>query len=211
MNATHVSPRRYGGRTAEERHAERKAALTASAIDLWQEHGWSGVTMRGVCSAAGLTDRYFYESFSDRDALLGAIWDQMRDEVFVALFQIVEQNPDGAPLDLLGSAIDTLFHDMSEAPARIQILFGDHAGSEVLEQRRHDAIQLVTDAIVTLAQPYLREGVDRTSLQMTTLLGIGGFVELVQAWRKGIIEVDASAVARHAKEISATLGSTFLK
>ncbi|WP_278258124.1 TetR family transcriptional regulator [Nocardioides convexus] len=54
--------RRYGGKTAEQRRAERREALLAAAVDIWQESGWAAVTMRGVCARAGLTDRYFYES-----------------------------------------------------------------------------------------------------------------------------------------------------
>ena len=69
----------YGGRSAEARRIERRLRLLAAAREVWGTDGWAAVTMRGVCGRAGLVDRYFYESFSDRDALLGTVWDQERD------------------------------------------------------------------------------------------------------------------------------------
>ena len=60
--------RRYGGLTAEERRAERRARLVRAATEIWVAEGWAAVSMRAVCARAGLTDRYFYEEFGNREA-----------------------------------------------------------------------------------------------------------------------------------------------
>src|SRR5512139_974724 len=80
MGRVGESTRTYGGRSAEERRSERRHRLVDAALAIWGEQGWAAVTMRQVCARAGLIDRYFYESFPDRDALLVAVWDQLRDE-----------------------------------------------------------------------------------------------------------------------------------
>ena len=67
--------RPYRGRSAEERVAERRAALVGACLDIVAEQGPIGVTVEAVCLRAGLTKRYFYESFRDRDALLLVILD----------------------------------------------------------------------------------------------------------------------------------------
>ena len=46
----------------------------------------------------GLTDRYFYESFTDRDALLATVWDQMRDETLMMLLGAITKAPQDDPL-----------------------------------------------------------------------------------------------------------------
>ena len=74
------SARVYGGQTAEQRHTERRKQLIEAALRIWSEEGWTAVTMRRVCSVARLTDRYFYESFADREALLAAAWDFLRQD-----------------------------------------------------------------------------------------------------------------------------------
>lgn len=72
--------RTYGGRTAQQRREERRRTLLDVGRELWCEQGWAAVTMRGVCARAELSDRYFYESFADREALLVAIAEDVRDE-----------------------------------------------------------------------------------------------------------------------------------
>ena len=66
--------RSYGGKTAEERAQDRRARLVDATIALLAEHGEAGTTMTAICARAGLTERYFYESFAHReDALLAAL------------------------------------------------------------------------------------------------------------------------------------------
>ena len=64
--------RSYGGVSAEERVAARRARLVAAARELLAQAGWRGTSLRAVCARSGLADRYFYESFESRDALLTA-------------------------------------------------------------------------------------------------------------------------------------------
>jgi len=209
-NSGPASPRRYGGKSAEERRAERRTALVAAALDIWQEQGWAAVTMRGVCAAAGLTDRYFYESFADRDALLATVWDQMRDQTLEMILAAILPHADGHPLDQLRAAHVAVVHHIADEPARAQILFGDHAGSAVLEQRRRDTVRLTTDLLIDLARPYLRPDVDDQEFRITVLIGIGGFVELMLAWRSGLVEADADAIVEHLDGVGAALATRFL-
>lgn len=71
MTATQssASARTFRGQTAEERVAARRQALIDAALDLIGTSGWSSATMTAICQRAGLTERYFYESFRNRDAL----------------------------------------------------------------------------------------------------------------------------------------------
>ncbi len=70
MAPTPSTPRTFRGQTAEERVAARRQALIDAALDLIGTTGWSSATMTAICGRAGLTERYFYESFRNRDALL---------------------------------------------------------------------------------------------------------------------------------------------
>lgn len=203
--------RRYGGKTAEQRRAERREALLAAAQEMWQESGWAAVTMRGVCARAGLTDRYFYESFADRDALLATIWDQMRDETLAMLLAAITPYADAAPLDQLRAAIHAVVHHIGDEPQRAQIVFGDHAGSAVLEQRRRETTQMTMGMMIDLARPYVRDDIDEVGFQVAVLTGIGGFVETVHAWRSGLIEAGTDELVEHLMTVSAGLAPAFLR
>jgi AcrR family transcriptional regulator len=211
VKAVRVSPRRYGGKTADERRAERRAALVAAALEIWQEQGWAAVTMRGVCARSGLTDRYFYESFTDRDALLVAVWDQMRDETLAMLLSTITAAADQPPLEQLRAALTAVVHHIADDPARSQIIFGDHAGSAALEQRRRDTVQLSTDLMIATARPYLRSNVDEQAFRITVLVGIGGFVELMLAWRSGLVDADPDTLVDHLQAVGAALSPRFLR
>ncbi|SFP03702.1 DNA-binding transcriptional regulator, AcrR family [Amycolatopsis arida] len=204
-------PRTYGGRSAEQRRADRRRQLVDAATEIWGEQGWAAVTMRGVCARAGLIDRYFYESFTDRDALLAAVWDQQLDEVVLLLLGAIEGSRDEHPLSQLRAAIAAFVHHVTADPRRARIAFGDHAGSAVLQQRRRDALRRMTDLLVEVARPHLAPGVDDTDFRMTTLLGIGGFVELVTAWHAGVVAVDAERLIDHAADVGTVLGARYLR
>ncbi|MBV9639086.1 MAG: TetR/AcrR family transcriptional regulator [Mycobacteriaceae bacterium] len=200
----------WGGRTAEERRAERRQRLIEAATEIWSESGWAAVTMRGVCSRASLNDRYFYEDFADRDALLVAVWDSVRDELVTMVRTLLAENTERRPLEILGKGTSIVVERISGAPGRAQILLGHHAGSAVLENRRGSMLQLATELIVVAAGPYLKPDADQAGLRIDTLLCIGGFVELISAWQAGLIDADAQLVIDHAHRLGATLAAQYL-
>ena len=63
----------------EERVAARRARFIEAGIELFGTQGFRGATVRGICAAAGLTDRYFYESFASLDALLADVYRTLKD------------------------------------------------------------------------------------------------------------------------------------
>ena len=65
--------RAYGGVSAEERRAQRRAALVDAALEVIGTRGFSAMTISGLCKDAGLNDRYFAESFENREAVFSAL------------------------------------------------------------------------------------------------------------------------------------------
>ena len=70
MKAELTPTRSYRGLSQDERRADRRARLIAAAIAVYGERGYHQATVKAVCEAAGLTERYFYESFANSEALL---------------------------------------------------------------------------------------------------------------------------------------------
>src|SRR5262245_45333483 len=62
---TRRRPSRWAGVAPEDRRAQRRELLMATTFELLGTEGWSATTVRGVCQAARLNPRYFYESFRD--------------------------------------------------------------------------------------------------------------------------------------------------
>ena len=200
----------YGGRSAEERRTERRARLIEAALEIWGEEGWAAVTMRRVCTRAGLIDRYFYESFSDRDALLVAVWDQLRDAASELIRQAVAETSAESPTVQIRAAIGAVVRAAMAAPKRTHIAFGDHAGSEVLAYRKRDSLQRLTDLMIEIYHPSLRPDVDARALRMTLVMAIGGLDELMTAWHAGLVEGSVDDVIERAASVGALLIHEYL-
>ena len=200
----------YGGRSAEARQAERHERLVAAAGDIWGEQGWAAVTMRGVCARAGLTDRYFYESFTDRDALLLAVWDQGRDHLVALVLDAFATEIEQDIIAQLRAAIAAIVAHLQRNPGHARIILGDNAGSAALEQRRRDTLQTFTDLLVDYAGPLLAPSTDENALRMSTLIGVGGFAELVTAWNTGTITADAGQIIDHVTDVAGSLVGRYL-
>jgi AcrR family transcriptional regulator len=68
---------RWSGVPIEDRQALRRDELVAAGVTLLGSAGGPALTVRAVCREAGLTERYFYESFSDRDEFVRAVYDDV--------------------------------------------------------------------------------------------------------------------------------------
>jgi AcrR family transcriptional regulator len=66
----------------DDRRAQRRSQLIAAAIDVYGERGYRQSTVKAVCEAAGLTERYFYESFANSEDLLIASYNAVTYSVF---------------------------------------------------------------------------------------------------------------------------------
>lgn len=205
------APRTYGGLTQDERRAERRRRLLDAAIAIWGDEGWAAVTMRRVCADAHLIDRYFYENFADRDALLVAAWDHLRDDTVALVVRATLAGPSATPLERLRAAIAAFVQSVESDPRRARIQFAEHAGSAALEARRRDMIRQFTNLLVELGRPFVRQGVDENAVRMSTIMGIGGFLALLTAKHDGGIDVDSAALVAHATTVGADIAARYLR
>jgi AcrR family transcriptional regulator len=176
-----MSTRAYRGRSPEQRVAERRGRLLAAGLDLWSELGWSGVSVRGVCARSGLTDRYFYESFDDRDALLLAVFDQVRDELTGRLLAVPFT---GEPRAVMRTMFTVLVTALADDPRYARIAFTEPAGCPALEIRRHDALLAVAESVAEGVRSAAPEESPR-DLHGTALFCVGGVGGLISAWLAG--------------------------
>ena len=71
--------------TIEERRTSRYDALLAAGIGLLGAADGPAVSVRAACRAAGLTERYFYESFTDRDSYVRAVYAHVGEQARAAI------------------------------------------------------------------------------------------------------------------------------
>lgn len=193
--------RAYGGRTADARAAERRERLMSAGMRMWADGGWAAVTVRGVCAGAGLTERYFYESFADREALLLAILDDSTEETIAAVLRAVEQAPP-VPLEQLRAAIGAFVYRVRDDPRHAKLALTEPVGSPALQERRRAAAARFVDLIT--AQVGRRLGDDdgvRRRLNLAAQFCVGGLTELLVRWLSGDLDADAEEIVDRSSRI----------
>ncbi|HTK76325.1 MAG TPA: TetR/AcrR family transcriptional regulator [Gemmataceae bacterium] len=77
-----AAPRRYAGRSAEERDAERRSRLRETALHLFGTEGYAAVPVERLCTEAKVSTRHFYQLFSNKeDALLDVYADLTAESI----------------------------------------------------------------------------------------------------------------------------------
>ncbi|MBS9531982.1 TetR/AcrR family transcriptional regulator [Mycobacterium sp. M1] len=174
--------RDYGGISAVDRRAERRARLLAAGRRLWGESGIGEVTVRGVCGAAGLIPRYFYEQFPNRDALIFAVSDDVRDELLAALVAAGTGDP-GTLTDKLRSALTAFLELVVADPHIHRIATSDLSGVPGLSEHRAGVLDMITELIVALSPAVLDgETPAPAALRRGALFLVGGANQVIEAW-----------------------------
>ena len=185
--------RPYRGVSADERQAVRRAALLDAALDLLGAASPGPVTMTAICERAGLTERYFYESFTDRDALLVALLDTIAVEVMNASVAALEAGGDTVE-ERARAPIRALVEILVADPRKGRAALVASLSVPVLRARRQELLagfaQLVTDRTREL---YGERAWSAPDDQIESLLFVGGLAELLSAWLTGALDTTGGA------------------
>lgn len=119
--------RRYGGVLPEERQRLRRTKLIEGAIEVFGTKGFHAATVREVCVAAHLTERYFYESFKTLPQLFMATYAELREQL-MALTLAALKKAEPTPLGMLEPAIRVFLEFIRDDPRRGRIMLVDSLG-----------------------------------------------------------------------------------
>jgi AcrR family transcriptional regulator len=174
--------RDYGGVSAADRRAERRRKLLTAGRQIWGESGIADVTVRGVCSAAGLTPRYFYEQFPTREALVFAVADDVRDETLKAFVAAGIGEP-GSLRDKVRSAVKTFLDIIAADPHIHRIATSDLTSIPGLTEHRVHVLDIITELVIQHAPDILgTETPNPTELRRTALFMVGGANQIIESW-----------------------------
>ncbi|AXQ30000.1 TetR/AcrR family transcriptional regulator [Solimonas sp. K1W22B-7] len=116
--------RTFKGIAPEARQRERYERFMEAGLELFGTRGYHGVTVRELCAGAKLTERYFYESFKDREALFGAVYQRQVELLRARVLQNLQRHmPDAQAMTRVG--LETFFQGLREDPRCARILFVD--------------------------------------------------------------------------------------
>lgn len=191
-------PRRYRGVDAKSRTSERRRQFVEAGLECFGTRGFHAVTVRELCAAAHLTERYFYESFKDREALFAAVYehqiDELRREFLAAALPKVPH-----VLEMARAGLGVFFGRLKRDPRVGRLLLVEVLTvSAAMERRAQDATFGFADLIRQMTGPHAPTA-PRGDLGLVATGLIGACVHIAMRWnadgyRQSLDEVTDAAM-----------------
>jgi AcrR family transcriptional regulator len=189
----------WRGQTMDDRSAERRAQLLDVGFDMIGTHGAPSVTLRAVCREAGLSPRYFYESFADREELLTAVYDHAEAGL---LARLVPAN-EAAPKLSIREIIDICAEYFEEDPRRARTLLREPLSDDVLRAHQAGRSPAFLSAIIPALGGVDDKLLPRDSTELSVLAAAlaGVSISLYLEWLDGRIELKRDELAEMADRL----------
>ena len=204
----HKGPvRPYGGVSAEQRVAERRERLLEAALEEFGTRGVASTGVKDVCRRAGLTDRYFYESFRDRGDLFTTVFDRVTGQ----LFELVVDALGGAPASVEAQAravIEAYVRALADDPrvARVVFVEAPSAGPEV-EAHMRATLRQFAQLVVVSARPYLPSGMPEEMVRFGALALVGAIERLMIEWQDDELDLSIEQIIEYLVGLLLAAGS----
>jgi AcrR family transcriptional regulator len=177
--------RPYGGISAEERVAERRERLLEAGLEEFGTRGFGKTGVKDICRAAGLTDRYFYESFRDSVELFTAVFDHATQHLFGVVARALAEAP-ANPEAQSRAVIEAYVRALADDPrlARVVFIEAPSAGPEV-EHHMRATLRRFARLVEAGARPYLPAGMSDAALRFGATSLVGAIERLMIEWQDG--------------------------
>ncbi|MES2116464.1 MAG: TetR/AcrR family transcriptional regulator [Pseudomonadota bacterium] len=137
----------YRGASNEQRVSERRQRLLAAAIHCFGTHGYHHTTLKMLCAEAGLTERYFYESFGNFDELLCSAYTAAAEAMLAKVSAKVARAAPNVHERML-AALDAYLSAVAADKARARLVLMEIEGaSEAANATYRHRLELSTDLI----------------------------------------------------------------
>jgi AcrR family transcriptional regulator len=187
----------YRGVSAERRRAERRARLMEATLEVWADPE-RRTTMTAVCGEAGLSERYFYESFADLDEALRAVLDATAEEIertSTAASEAAGEDPVARTTAMVEAFVGLIARD----PRKGRVAIVEAGAMPQLRQRRTELMRHFAHRAATEAREIFGPSArTETEDEVAGLLFVGGMAELVTAWLDGAVTMAPDDLVRAA-------------
>jgi AcrR family transcriptional regulator len=175
----------FKGVSADDRRIDRRNRLVVAAFEIAGTEGAGALGVGRVCLGAGLTKRYFYESFASLAELQSAVVDHAIDVMSNCVDPFRPTVRGGPPQAWLEAFVGALVDD--ECLARV-LLAETHGGA--LSPFRH---QIIDVAIAGMAPPDSDAQADLRA-RLVAYAQIGTLSELCLAWHQGQLAMERATL-----------------
>ncbi len=177
------SARTYAGKSKMERHSERFEKLIEAGIEVIGTSGFAAASVKSVCSAAGLTERYFYESFTNREELLVKTYQEANERIRKHVRRELQAVADKPKL-LLKTGVKAFYQILSDDPrlARIVLFEAVERAGKLAEIKREAEQEFVHNFKNALMLYSLKSKLPEEQETLVILGIFGAGVNIAMRW-----------------------------
>ncbi|MFC9894521.1 TetR/AcrR family transcriptional regulator [Nocardia sp. NPDC127579] len=197
-----ATKRRWRGIDPEQRAATRRRQLLDAGLELLGTVGAVEISMRAVCREAALTERYFYESFTNLEDLMVAVLEEVvfgaRETLLAAL---AEAPADRA--DRVRRVVRAFGDYLTADPRRGRVIFVESLATPALAHRGDELIaEFTTPIAATLASDgFGAPGADETDIALNSTAIFGALAFLYRPIFTGVATLERSRFDEHVARI----------
>jgi AcrR family transcriptional regulator len=202
-----ASGRRYRGISNEARKAERHQKFLQAGLHCFAHDGYHQSTVRGICAAAGLTERYFYESFSGMAMLFREVYLDVSARVRGRVLSVVADVPADDLNRFSRTALRAFFQSIQEQPVFVPILFQEALSvSADMTRLALSTLNEFVELLITIGQPSFVRKTDLTIDPGLVSAGlVGGIMHMAVRWAQDSFRLSLDDVVDNAMLIFAGL------
>jgi AcrR family transcriptional regulator len=207
VGATAAPIRPYRGQAPQDRLAARRERLLDAALELLGGEDQAGASVRGVCREAGLSPRYFYESFADLEALHAAVLDRIVSEASAVVLAAVAAEPGADFHSKARAAIESFVRYLTDDPRRVRVAAVEAHGSEALQRCRRGGTRLLARMLAGQEPDCYGTSDDLDPLaEVTAGMLVGGMANVIVTWLDGEIDLDRERLVEDLTELFVSTG-----
>ena len=175
----------FKGVSANDRRIDRRIRLVGAAFEIAGTEGAGALGVGRVCLAAGLTKRYFYESFASLAELQSAVVDHAIAVMSERVDPFRPAGPGGPPQAWLEAFVGALVDDVCLA----RVLLTETHGGALSPFRQ----QIIDVAVAGMAPPGSDPRADLRA-RLVAYAQIGILSELCLAWHQGQLAMERATL-----------------
>lgn len=193
--------------SADQRRADRRMRLLAATRELLESGGLAQITVTAVCRQAQLSERYFYESFPDRDKLLEGVYDAFADEYISAVLTKVALATDLT--SRLRAALSVAPELDAAHPDMHHVLGHEADDGEAARARAHVGRKILDLYLANHSILFQDQAVDPLDAELALRIIVAGGLDLTFAYYQGKFDVSADELATRMANLLEPLTRSF--
>ncbi|UFS95568.1 TetR/AcrR family transcriptional regulator [Nocardia huaxiensis] len=199
--------RTYGGVSAEERRAQRRTALLDAALEILGTQGIDKLTVAALCTGAGLNERYYYENFDSRDAVLSALFDTLGEELAAALISAVHTAPTD-PRAKAHAAITAGIDVLTADPRKARVALLVSSATPELRTRTMQTIRAFANLVAAEGIDFygITDSTPSATITFRATYLVGGLVQTLTSWLQGDLPMTREELIDHTTDVFVLLG-----